>query len=263
MATKLTQFTDEKDIEGMRAAGQLAARLLNHLEQFVLPGRTTEELDIEARLFIEEHNAIPAPLHYTASGTLPPFPAAICTSVNHVICHGIPGPKPLKKGDVLNIDVTVILNGYYGDTSKMFFVGKTAPHAERLARVTQECLYKGIEQVKAGATLGDIGHAIQEHAHAHNYSVVREFCGHGIGKVFHALPQVVHFGQPGTGAILEAGQCFTIEPMINQGKRDLRILGDKWTVVTKDRRLSAQYEHTLMVTDDGCEVFTCRDEENI
>lgn len=255
-----TKFTDPKDIEGMRVAGKLAAQLLNHLDQFVLPGRTTDELDIEARLFIEENNAIAAPLGYTAGGNLPPFPKAICTSVNHVVCHGIPGNKVLKKGDFLNIDVTVIVDGYYGDTSKMYFVGKPPTHLQRLAKVTQECLYKGIEQVKAGALYNDIGRVIEQHAHAHNYSVVREFCGHGIGKVFHAPPQVVHYDIPGRTERMEVGQCFTIEPMINQGKRDVRVLGDQWTCVTKDRRPSAQYEHTLMVTEQGCEVFTVRDE---
>lgn len=262
MCNMQTKFTDQKDIDGMRAAGKLAAELLVHLESFIQHGRTTGELDIEARRFILENNAIAAPLNYTAGGTHPPFPGAICTSVNHVVCHGIPGTKVIKRGDFLNIDVTVIVDGYYGDTSRMYFVGKPTPPMERLARVTQECLYIGIEQVKAGAYYSDIGKAIQKHAKAHNYTIVEEFCGHGIGKVFHSTPQILHYENHYPGQ-MEAGQCFTIEPMLNMGNRNVRILGDKWTVVTKDHRPSAQYEHTLMVTDDGCEVFTKRPFEAI
>ena len=258
-----TKFTDEKDINGMRAAGKLAASVLDMIGEYVVPGVTTDELDTLCHEMIIDNYAIPAPLGYTAGGTMPPFPKSVCTSINHVICHGIPGEKKLKKGDSINIDVTVILDGYHGDTAKMYFAGEPASHTERLVRITQECLYAGIRTVKAGSTLGDIGAAIQEIANANNYSIVREFCGHGIGKVFHALPHVVHFGKAGTGTILEVGQCFTIEPMINQGKRDMKVLGDKWTVVTKDRRPSAQWEHTMMVTENGCEVFTLRDEETL
>ena len=236
--------------EGMRAAGKLAAEVLDFITPHVMPGVTTEELDRLCHEYILDHNAIPAPLNYRG------FPKSICTSINHVICHGIPGPKKLKDGDTLNIDVTVILDGWYGDTSRMFFVGKPKILAQRLCKVTFECLWKGIEAVKPGARLGDIGHAIQTHAEAHRYSVVRDFCGHGIGRVFHDEPSVVHYGTPGTGPELRPGMFFTIEPMINAGKPHSKILGDGWTAVTRDKSLSMQFEHTLAVTEDGYEVFT-------
>ena len=247
----------------MRAVGKLAARILVMLDDYIFPGVTTDDLDFLCAEMAEENNATSAPLGYTASGTHPPYPKSICTSINHVICHGIPSNKRLKNGDIVNVDITVVVDGYHGDTSKMFLVGKRASHAERLVRVTQECLYKGIEVVREGAHIGDIGYVIQQHAHENGYSVVREFCGHGIGTEFHGQPSVPHFGEKGTGIILEKGQCFTIEPMINQGKKDMRVLGDMWTAVTKDHRLSAQWEHTLIVTEDGCEVFTLRDEETL
>ncbi|WP_416305674.1 type I methionyl aminopeptidase [Neptunicella sp. SCSIO 80796] len=249
-----------EEIEKMRIAGKLAADVLGMIEPYVKKGVTTEELNQRCHDYIvNEQNCIPAPLHYGH----PPFPKSICTSVNHVICHGIPSDKKLKDGDSVNIDVTVIKDGYHGDTSKMFVVGKPSIMAERLIRVTQECLYIGIKMVKPGVHLGDIGHAIQQHAESHNYSIVREYCGHGIGAGFHEEPQVVHYGRPGTGEILQAGMCFTIEPMVNVGKRHSKVLPDQWTVVTKDRSLSAQWEHTLLVTDNGCEILTLRPEETI
>ena len=258
-----TQFTDELDLNCMRAAGELAASVLEMIDFYIKPGVTTNELDTRCHEFILQNGATPAPLYYTAGGHLPPFPKSICTSVNKVVCHGIPNDKKLKKGDSLNIDVTVILNGFYGDTSKMYFVGKVPSHVERLARITQECLYAGIRVVRPGTTIGDIGHEIVKIANKENVSIVRDFCGHGIGKVFHGLPQVPHYGLPGEGEPLEVGQCFTIEPMINAGKKDVRILGDKWTAVTKDRRLSAQWEHTILVTPNGHEVLTLRVDETI
>src|SRR5690606_35132 len=213
------------------------------------PGVSTEELDSICHKYITEvQQAIPAPLNYRG------FPKSICTSVNHVICHGIPSDKKvLKDGDIINIDVTVIKDGFHGDTSKMFFVGKPGIAAERLVRITQECLYKGIELVRPGTRLGDIGHVIQKHAEGHHFSVVRDYCGHGIGRIFHEEPQVMHYGQPGTGMELRAGMTFTIEPMINQGKHQCKLLPDGWTVVTKDHKLSAQWEHTVLVTDTGVE----------
>lgn len=253
----------EEAVQKMRAAGRAAASVLDMITPHVVPGVTTEQLDRLCHDYITvELGCIPAPLNYSNGPHTPPFPKSICTSVNHVICHGIPtDKKALKSGDIVNIDITVIKDGYHGDTSKMFCVGKVSSHAERLVRVTQECLYRGLEAVRAGAHLGDIGHAIERHAKANHYSVVQEFCGHGIGTVFHDAPQVVHYGRPGTGMKLEAGMTFTVEPMINQGRRHLRILADQWTAVTKDRKLSAQWEHTIMVTDAGCEVFTARAEE--
>jgi methionyl aminopeptidase len=246
------------EIEKMRIAGKLAAQVLEMIEPHVQPGVTTEELDRICHDFIvNEQQAVPAPLNYKG------FPKSICTSVNHVICHGIPGPKKLKAGDCLNIDITVIKDGYHGDTSKMFFVGKPTVMAERLARVTQECLYLGIEQVKPGAHIGDIGAVIQQYAEKHNYSVVREFCGHGIGAVFHEPPNVLHYGTFGSGEEIKEGMCFTIEPMINAGKRHMKMLPDGWTAITKDRSLSAQWEHTLLVTKDGVEILTLRDEEKL
>lgn len=240
-----------EDIEKMRIAGRLAAEVLEMIEAHVKPGVTTEELDRLCHDYIvNEQQAIPAPLNYKG------FPKSICTSINHVVCHGIPNDKPLKDGDILNIDITVIKDGYHGDTSKMFTVGKAAEWAERLCKVTQECLYKGIELVRPGARLGDIGEVIQKHAEKNGFSVVREYCGHGIGKVFHEEPQVLHYGRAGTGLELKEGMTFTIEPMINEGKRHTRLLPDGWTVVTKDRKLSAQWEHMVAVTADGVDVLT-------
>lgn len=248
------------EIEKMRVAGKLASDVLVMIGKHVNKGVTTEELNQLCHDYIVNvQGALPAPLNYGN----PPFPKSICTSVNHVICHGIPADKKLKDGDILNIDVTIIKDGYHGDTSKMFVVGKPSILAERLIRITQECLYKGIEMVRPGMRLGDIGHAIQSHAESHHYSIVREYCGHGIGAVFHEDPQVVHYGRPNTGETLVAGMCFTIEPMVNAGKRYSKVLPDHWTVVTKDRSLSAQWEHTLLVTDTGVEVLTLRDEETL
>ncbi len=247
-----------EDIEKMRIAGRLAAEVLEMIGPHVKPGVTTEELDrICHDYIVNEQQAIPAPLNYKG------FPKSICTSINQVVCHGIPGEKQLKNGDTLNIDVTVIKDGYHGDTSKMFHVGKVPVWAERLSQVTQECLYKAIEIVRPGTKLGDIGAVIQKHAEKNGFSVVREFCGHGIGKVFHEEPQVMHFGEAGTGIELLEGMTFTIEPMINQGKAETKILGDGWTAITKDRKLSAQWEHTILVTADGYEIFTLRSDDTI
>jgi len=246
-----------EEIEKMRVAGRLAAEVLEMIGEYVKPGVTTEELNqICHDYIVNKQDAIPAPLNYKG------FPKSICTSVNHVICHGIPSDKKaLKKGDIINIDVTVIKDGYHGDTSKMFFVGKPSIAAERLVRVTQECMYKAIELVKPGLHLGDIGAVIQKHAESNYYSVVREYCGHGIGKTFHEDPQVMHYGKKGTGMQIREGMTFTIEPMINQGKPHCTLLPDEWTVVTKDRKLSAQWEHTILVTKDGFEILTLREEE--
>lgn len=246
-----------EEIEKMRVAGRLAAQVLEMIGAYVKPGVTTEALDRICHDFIvNEQKAIPAPLNYKG------FPKSVCTSVNHVICHGIPSEKKvLKNGDMLNIDVTVIKDGYHGDTSKMFLVGEPKAGADRLVRITQECMYKGIALVRPGARLGDIGHVIQQHAESNHYSVVREYCGHGIGKVFHEEPQVMHYGRPGTGMELQEGMTFTIEPMINQGKRHTKLLPDGWTVVTKDHKPSAQWEHTIAVTADGCEILTLREDE--
>lgn len=244
------------EIEKMRVAGKLAADVLTMIEPHVKAGVTTEALDQICHDYIlNVQDAIPAPLNYHG------FPKSICTSVNHVICHGIPGNKKLKDGDIINIDITVIKDGYHGDTSKMFFVGKPSILAERLSRVAQECMFLGIEMVKPGVKLGDIGYVIQQHAEKENFSIVREYCGHGIGRVFHEEPQVLHYGTPDTGLTLEEGMTFTIEPMVNAGKRHVRQLPDGWTVVTKDRSLSAQWEHTILVTTDGHEILTLRDEE--
>lgn len=246
------------EIAKMRVAGRMAAECLELIEPHVVPGVTTEELDrIIHDHIVHKQNAIPACLGYKG------FPKSVCTSVNEVICHGIPSEKKvLKKGDIVNIDVTVIYDGYFGDTSKMYFVGDVPSHAQRLVQVTQECLYKAIELVKPGCRLGDIGAIIQQHAESNYYSVVREYCGHGIGDVFHEDPQILHYGTAGTGMELKEGMCFTIEPMINAGKAGTKLLGDGWTVITKDRRLSAQWEHTLAVTKDGVEVLTARKEES-
>jgi methionyl aminopeptidase len=252
-----------EDIAGMRVAGRLAAEVLEMIGEHVKPGVTTDELDrICHDYIVNVQQAIPAPLNYGGAPGRMPFPKSICTSINHVVCHGIPNEKSLKNGDALNIDVTVIKDGYHGDTSKMFIVGEAPEWVGRLARVTQECLYKGISVVRPGARLGDIGQVIQDHAHANHYSVVREYCGHGIGKVFHEDPQVLHYGRAGTGMELKEGMTFTIEPMINQGRAETRLLGDNWTAITKDRKLSAQWEHTILVTADGYEVLTRRSEES-
>lgn len=247
---------DASGVEGMRLAGRLAAEVLDYLVPFVRPGITTNEIDKLAHDYIVNvQQAIPAPLNYAPSG-YNPYPKSICTSVNQVICHGIPNDKPLKKGDVLNIDITVIKNGWHGDTSRMYMVGEVSAPAKRLSDVTYEAMWKGIQMVKPGVKLGDIGFAIQQHAEGSGYSVVREFCGHGIGQSFHEEPQVLHYGRPGTGMEIQAGMTFTIEPMINQGKRDIREMGDGWTIVTKDRSLSAQWEHTVLCTPTGFEVLT-------
>lgn len=246
------------EIEKMRVAGKLAAEVLDMISTYVKPGVTTNELDkICHDYIVDKQQAIPAPLNYRG------FPKSICTSINHVVCHGIPADKKLKNGDIVNIDVTVIKDDYHGDTSKMFMVGKVAPFAQRLVDITQECLYIGIDMVKPGVKLGDIGAAIQKHAEKNKYSIVREYCGHGIGRVFHEDPQVLHYGKPDTGIELQTGMCFTIEPMVNMGKRYVKLLGDDWTVITKDRKLSAQWEHTLCVTETGYEVFTLREGEVI
>jgi methionyl aminopeptidase len=235
----------------MRAAGRLAASVLDMIEPFVQPGATTEELDKRCHDFIvDELKSIPANLNYRG------FPKTICTSVNHVVCHGIPGDKRLKSGDIINIDVTVIRDGFHGDTSRMYFVGTAAVLARRLTEVCHEAMWRGIRVVKPGTRLGDIGHAIQTFAESNNFSVVREYCGHGIGRIYHEDPQVLHYGKPGTGLELTAGMTFTIEPMINAGRRDVRLLNDGWTVVTKDQSLSAQWEHTILVTDSSFEVLT-------
>lgn len=247
-----------EDIAGMRVAGRLAAEVLDMIAPHVREGVTTDELNqICHDYIVNEQKAIPAPLNYHG------FPKSICTSVNHQVCHGIPGPRKLKDGDIINIDVTVLKDGYHGDTSKMFVIGKPSILADRLINITQECLYIGIRMVKPGLHLGDIGAAIQTHAEKNRFTVVREYCGHGIGKIFHEPPNVLHYGKPGTGDILQAGMIFTIEPMINAGKRDVKLLPDEWTVVTKDHSLSAQWEHTILVTDTGYEVLTRRNEETI
>ena len=235
----------------MRVAGRLAADVLDMIGDHVRPGVSTDELnDICHRYITEEQDAIPAPLNYRG------FPKSICTSLNHVVCHGIPSDRKLKSGDALNIDVTVIKDGFHGDTSRMFLVGKPSVRAERLARLTHESMMLGIEQVAPGKKLGDIGHAIQHFVERQRCSIVREYCGHGIGRVFHEDPQVVHYGRPGTGMALEAGMTFTIEPMVNAGKRHVKLLPDGWTVVTKDHSLSAQWEHTILVTETGYEILT-------
>ncbi len=240
-----------EDFEGMRKAGKLAAQTLDMITPHVVPGVTTDELDKLCYDFITKNGAIPAPLGYKG------YPKSICTSINHVICHGIPGDKKLLDGDIVNIDVTVILDGWHGDTSRMYGVGdKLSVKAKKLMEVTYDCLMKGIDVVRPGATLGDIGHAIQEYAESQRFSVVRDFCGHGLGRVFHAPPSVVHYGHPGVGMKLEPGMFFTIEPMINTGTYATKTLADGWTAVTRDRGLSAQYEHSLAVTEDGFEIFT-------
>lgn len=245
-----------EEIEKMREAGRLAAAVLEMIEKHVEPGITTGELDKICHDFIvNEQQAIPAPLNYRG------FPKSICTSVNHCVCHGIPSDKTLKKGDIVNIDVTVIKDGFHGDTSKMFFVGDATPFSQRLVEVTQKAMWRGIELVRPGVTLGDIGHAIESYVHSEHFSVVHEYCGHGIGRGFHEDPQILHYGNPGAGMALQEGMTFTIEPMVNAGKRQVKLLGDGWTVITKDRKLSAQWEHTILCTADGFEVLTLRNEE--
>jgi methionyl aminopeptidase len=245
-----------EETEKMRVAGRLAAEVLDYIAPFVKPNVTTEELDALCHDYmVNVQKVVPAPLNYAPPG-YQPYPKSICTSVNHVVCHGVPGPRKLKPGDVVNIDVTVIKDGFHGDTSRMFCVGEPSIQARRLCDVTYECMWRGIAQVRAGACLGDIGHAIQSCAEEHGYSVVREFCGHGIGHRFHEEPQVLHYGRPGTGLKLQAGMIFTVEPMINAGKPGIRQLADGWTVVTKDHSLSAQWEHTVLVTEPGFEVLT-------
>ncbi|WP_372521510.1 type I methionyl aminopeptidase [Sulfuricaulis sp.] len=240
-----------EEVEKMRIAGRLAAEVLRMIRPHVQPGVTTGELDrICHDYIVNVQQAIPAPLNYKG------FPRSICTSVNHQVCHGIPGDKKLKKGDIVNIDITVIKDGYHGDTSKMFYLGEPSIQAKRLVQITHECMLKGIAMVRPGTRLGDIGHAIQQHAETHGFSVVREYCGHGIGREFHEDPQVLHYGQPGTGMELAPGMTFTIEPMINAGKREVKLLPDNWTVVTRDHSLSAQWEHTVLVTNKGHEVLT-------
>lgn len=248
--------TDPSDLAKMRAACQAAASVLDYLTPFVKAGVTTGELDKLCLDYITNVLQVKSATVGYAPPGYPPFPGSICTSVNHVICHGIPGPKVLKNGDILNIDVTVIKDGWFGDTSRMYFVGEPSILGRRLCETTYDCMWLGIQQVKPGATLGDIGHAIQKYAEGRGYSVVREYCGHGIGQQFHQDPQILHYGRPGTGQRLEPGMIFTIEPMINAGRRDLRTLPDQWTVVTRDRSLSAQWEHTVLVTDSGYEVLT-------
>jgi methionyl aminopeptidase len=252
----LVNIKTAAEIEKMRLAGKLAAQVLEMIEPYIQAGTTTEALNTLCHNYmVETQQTIPAPLNYRG------FPKSICTSVNHVVCHGIPNSKKLKNGDIINIDVTVIKDGYHGDTSKMFVVGEASIQARRLIKVTRECLLVGIQAVKPGAHLGDIGAAIEKLAHQNRFSVVMEYCGHGIGLGFHEDPQVLHYGQAGTGITLLPGMIFTIEPMINAGKREVKLMPDQWTVITKDRSLSAQWEHTLLVTEQGCEVLTQRQEE--
>jgi methionyl aminopeptidase len=255
----MVDIKSKADIEKMRIAGKLASEVLEMIGQHVKPGISTEELDqICHKYIVEEQNAIPAPLNYKG------FPKSICTSVNHQVCHGIPSEdKILKESDIVNIDITVIKEGFHGDTSKMYHVGKPSILAERLCKVTQECMYQAISIVKPGLHIGDIGAVIQKHAYDNNFSVVKDYCGHGIGKNFHESPQILHYGIKNTGMRLEEGMTFTIEPMINSGKYKTKLLNDGWTVVTQDHSLSAQWEHTILVTSNGYEILTLRNEENI
>jgi len=246
----------QEEVDKMRVAGRLAAEVLDFITPHVRPNVTTDELDALCHDYmVNVQKTVPAPLNYAPPG-YQPYPKSICTSVNHVVCHGVPGPKKLKAGDVINIDVTVIKDGFHGDTSRMFFVGEPSIQARRLAEITYECMWRGINAVRPGAFLGDIGHLIQSHAEDHGFSVVREFCGHGIGRKFHEEPQILHYGRAGTGLKLQSGMIFTVEPMINAGKPAIRQLADGWTVVTKDHSLSAQWEHTVLVTDGGFDVLT-------
>jgi methionyl aminopeptidase len=246
---------DAAGFAGMRKAGRLAGEVLDFITPYVQPGVTTEELDRLCHDFIVERNAIPAPLNYRG------FPKSICTSINHVVCHGIPGPRKLLEGDIVNIDVTVIVDGWHGDSSRMYCTGKVGVQAQKLIDVTYEAMMRGIEMVRPGATVGDIGYAIQSFAEKQRFSVVRDFCGHGIGRIFHDTPSILHFGRPGSGPELKAGMFFTVEPMINAGKFDVKILEDGWTAVTRDKKLSAQFEHTIGVTETGREIFTLSPKE--
>ena len=250
------QIKTAAEIEKMRVAGRLASEVLDYITPFVQPGISTGELDKLCHDYmVDVQGCVPAPLNYAPPGHQP-YPKSICSSVNHQVCHGVPGDKVLKAGDIVNLDITVIKDGWHGDTSRMFVVGQPSIQARRLIEATYDCMWRGICSVKPGAHLGDIGQVIQKHAEALGYSVVREFCGHGIGSQFHEEPQVLHYGKAGTGPVLEPGMIFTIEPMINAGKRDIRMLGDGWTVVTKDHSLSAQWEHTVLVTETAYEVLT-------
>ena len=241
---------EPSDFAGMHAAGRLAAEILDRIADHVQPGVTTEALDALITRWVEESGATSATIGYKG------YQHASCISVNHVVCHGIPGPKVLKPGDILNIDVTVIVDGWFGDTSRMFVAGRPSRKAERLIQVTHDALMKGIEAARPGNTFGDIGHAIQSYVESHRMSVVRDFCGHGLGRVFHAPPNVLHYGRPGTGPRLEPGMFFTIEPMVNLGRPETKVLADDWTAVTRDKSLSAQFEHSIGITEDGCEIFT-------
>jgi methionyl aminopeptidase len=245
-----------EEIASMRVAGRLASEVLDFIAPHVRPGVTTDHLNTLCHDYmVNVQQTIPAPLNYAPAG-YKPFPKSICTSVNHQVCHGIPGPKVLKQGDIVNLDITVIKDGFHGDTSRMFCIGEPSIAARRLCEVTYESMWLGIRQVRPGATLGDIGHAIQRYAEARGFSIVREFCGHGIGRNFHEEPQILHYGRPGTGLRLEPGMIFTIEPMVNAGRREVKELGDGWTIVTRDHSLSAQWEHTVLVTEVGFEVLT-------
>jgi len=251
-----TMIKSSEEIEKMRIAGKLASEVLEMITSYVQEGITTDELNTICHDFIiNKQKAIPAPLNYYG------FPKSICTSINHVACHGIPGKEVIKDGDIINIDVTVIKNQYHGDTSKMFLIGTPSIQAINLVKIAHQCLFIGIEQVKPGARLGDVGYAIQQHAEKNGYSVVREYCGHGIGRNFQEAPEVLHYGTPGTGEVLMPGMTFTIEPIINIGKPHTHLLRDNWTVITKDHSLSAQWEHTVLVTNDGAEILTLREEE--
>lgn len=249
-ATHAIKIHTPEDFAGMRKAGRLAAETLDYITPFVTPGVTTDELDRLCEAFIRTHGGTSAPLHYRG------YPKSICTSINHVVCHGIPGDRKLLDGDIVNIDVTPIVDGWHGDSSRMYLVGEVPIKARRLVDVTYECLMRGVAAVKPGAHLGDIGHAIEVYAHQHRCSVVEVFCGHGLGRIFHDAPNVLHYGDPGSGPELREGMFFTIEPMINLGRPDVKILDDGWTAVTKDRSLSAQFEHSIGVTKDGVEIFT-------
>ena len=251
VAERRVVIHDESGFDGMRRAGRLAAECLDYVTPFIKAGISTGEIDRMCHEFIVEHGATPAPLNYRG------FPKSVCTSINHVVCHGIPSDeRKLRDGDAMNLDVTVILDGWHGDTSRMFFIGKPAVKAKRLVEVTYEAMMRGIEAVRPGATLGDIGHAIQSYAESHRFSVVRDFCGHGLGRVFHDAPSILHYGAPGQGLVLREGMFFTVEPMINAGRYDVKILEDGWTAVTRDRSLSAQFEHSIGVTSEGYEIFT-------
>ncbi|MEO5700732.1 MAG: type I methionyl aminopeptidase [Casimicrobiaceae bacterium] len=250
------QLKNPEDITKMRVAGRLAAEVLDYIAPFVEAGITTGELNRLCHAYmVESQGTIPAPLNYAPPGHVP-YPASVCTSVNHVVCHGIPGDKKLKTGDIVNVDITVIKDGFHGDTSRMFSVGAASIQAKRLVDVTYEAMWKGIWAVRPGAHLGDIGNVIQRHAESHGFSIVREFCGHGIGRRFHEEPQVLHYGRPGTGLKLQAGMVFTIEPMVNAGGPGIRSMKDGWTIVTADHSLSAQWEHTVLVTPEGFEILT-------